>query len=138
MPGHIRTRIQCRTIRGLATAVLLTCISLVTHAQIRLDLPAQPLSQALTTLGSLANLNIYFDASTVDGIQAPALKSVLSSDVALARLLAGTKLRAVRVDESTFRVVAGTESKRAQGARDPIPIGAIPLSPPVHLASVTG
>lgn len=101
------------------TAILLTSFALTARAQIRFDLPAQPLSQSLTTLGSLANLNIYFDAQTVDGIQAPALKAALSADDALARLLAGTKLHAVRVDGNTVRVVIDDSVKRAQSPHDP-------------------
>src|ERR1700722_14878611 len=107
MPGHIRSR----TVLVLAVSVLLSFFSFAAEAQIRFDLPAQPLARALTELGSLANLNIYFDAPTVDGIQAPALKAELSPDDALARLLVGTRLRAVRVDENTIRVVTAPGAK---------------------------
>src|SRR5690348_6250695 len=102
MPCQARSRI----VSVLAISVLFTALSFTAHAQIRFDLPKQPLAQALTAVGSLANLNIYFDATTVDGIQAPALKAQLSADDALARLLAGTRLHAVRVDENTIRVVS--------------------------------
>jgi len=129
MPGHTRSR----AVSILSASLLLTFVCLAAEAQIRFDLPAQPLSQALTTLGSLANLNIYFDAPTVDGIQAPALKADLSADDALTRLLAGTRLRAVRVDEHTFRVVAQPDSERAQAARNPA-TGAVRPPTSVHLA----
>jgi iron complex outermembrane receptor protein len=46
-----------------------------------------------------------FDPAIVEGMQAPAIKAELSADDALARLLAGTKLHAVRVDANTIRVM---------------------------------
>lgn len=131
MPGHIRLRLTAL----LCAIVVLFVFTPVADAQIRFDLPAQPLSRALTELGSLANLNIYFDATIVEGIQAPALKADLSANDALSRLLAGTRLRAVRVDENTVRVVAVTDdTKHAQSAREP-PTGAARPTPNVHLAS---
>jgi outer membrane receptor protein involved in Fe transport len=117
-------------------ALVLVCLSSVVRAQIRFDLPAQPLAQALTAVGSLANLNIYFDAPTVDGIQAPALKAQLSADEALARLLAGTRLHAVHVDANTIRVVAETEPKHAQTGHAPLTDANSRAS--VHLASADG
>src|SRR5437868_3396456 len=101
MPGQTRSR----TASVLVVSFLLALLSLTAEAQIRFDLPAQPLAQALTAVGNIANLNIYFDATTVDGIRSPALKAELSADDALAKLLAGTRLHAVRVDDNTFRVV---------------------------------
>ena len=134
MPGQIWSRI----VSVLSASLCCTLVSLSAHAQIapiRLDLPAQPLAQALTTLGSLANLNIYFDAPIVDGIEAPALKAELSPDDALSRLLAGTRLRAVRVDENTFRVVTVTDSKHAQSPTHSTDTGAVHPPNTVHLAS---
>jgi outer membrane receptor protein involved in Fe transport len=106
--------------------------SLPAVAQILFDLPSQPLAQALTSVGNLANLNIYFDPRLVDGHQAPALKASLTVDEALARLLAGTQLHAVRVDENTVRVVADPESKNAQSGAPPT--GSVHPPNKVHLA----
>lgn len=117
MPGSISSqstwlsRICC--VLGLG-ALLSVCTEPV-HAQIPFDLQPQSLAKALTTVGILSNVNIYYDAPTVDGIQAPALKAQLSVDDALTRLLAGTQLRAVRVDANTIRVEKLPEAKRAQG-----------------------
>ena len=130
MPGQTRSRIL-----SIPAALLLIFASFTALAQIKFDLPAQPLAQALTAVGSLAKLNIYFDAPTVDGIQAPALKAELSPDDALARLLAGTRLHAVRVDEDTIRVVAvSPPPKDAQRPHEPN-TGATHTPAPVHLAS---
>jgi outer membrane receptor protein involved in Fe transport len=101
MPGAIHTR----PIPALAILLLFSLCVAPVHAQVRFDVPAQPLAKALTALGSQAGLNIYFEPAAVRGLQAPALKAELSSDAALARLLSGTGLRAVRVNENTLRIV---------------------------------
>lgn len=121
MPGSTRLR----TISIIASWLLLSCLSTSAVAQIRFDLPAQSLAQALTAVGSLGNVNVLFDARQVDGLQAPALKAEVSADDALARLLSGTQLRAVRVDEHTVRVIA-------EPAATPQSVTRVPGS--VHLA----
>lgn len=105
MPGPIWSR-------RLSIIAVLLCMGLfplAADAQIRFNLPAQPLDQALTSIGNLANLNVYFDPELVDGLRAPALNAELSADEALKRLLTDTHLHAVRVDDNTIRVVADTD-----------------------------
>jgi iron complex outermembrane recepter protein len=109
MPGVARLR----AIRFFATLALLSFFSFEAHAQIRFDLPAQPLARSLTAVGALSSLNIYFDPPEVQGLQAPALKAELNPDDALARLLAGTRLRIIRVNENTLRVVEEPAPKRS-------------------------
>ena len=102
MPGAIRSRlawIGC-------SLLLLSLASGPAGAQIRFDLPAQPLAQALLTVGNLANVNVFFDPTIVKGLEAPALKAELTADAALVRILAGTRLHAVRVDDHTIRVIS--------------------------------
>jgi outer membrane receptor protein involved in Fe transport len=118
----------------LSASIVLLFLAHSAHAQISFNLAAQPLAQSLTAVGNLANLNIYFDAPTVDGIQAPALKAQLSADDALARLLAGTRLHVVRVDENTVRIVPKVEEKRAQSAHNPNTAATHAPPTEVHLA----
>lgn len=115
MPGVAVSRI----VAALAALALWGFLSPPATAQIRFDLPSQPLAQALTRLGSLANLNIYFDSTLVDRYQAPELKANLSADEALTRLLAGTPLRAVHVDANTIKVIANPTDKHAQETHTP-------------------
>jgi iron complex outermembrane recepter protein len=129
MPGGAAIRI----VVALAALALWGSLSPTASAQIRFDLPAQPLAQALTSLGSLANLNIYFDPALVEGYQAPALKANLDADEALTRLLAGTPLHAVRVDANTVRVVVNSTDKHAQGTHPPDTARVHP-PPDMHLA----
>lgn len=113
MPGPTRSR----SISLFTAACLLSLFSVAANAQIRFDLPAQPLAEALTAVGSLANLNIYYDPPAVKGLRAPAMAAELTPDDAIARLLAGTRLHAVRVNENTVRVVE--ERLPARAAKTP-------------------
>lgn len=101
--------------KAVACAVLLLCIcfSSPVSAQIRFNLPAQPMAEALKAVGVQAGINIYFDPALVRGLKAPELRAELSADAALARLLAGTRLRAARVDANTVRVISDPPAKPA-------------------------
>lgn len=103
----------CKTSLGVtslaATALLWTLSTPLAVAQIYFDVPSEPLSQALKALATQADLDIYFDPPTVQGLQAPALKANLSVTQALDELLSGTHLHAIRVDEHTIRVVTQQE-----------------------------
>jgi iron complex outermembrane receptor protein len=113
---------------------LLNFFGLPASAQIRFDLPAQPLAQSLTAVGSLASLNIYYDPPLVRDLKAPALKAVMSADDALTHLLVGTGLRAVRVDANTVRVIGEGTSKRTQSTHD-ANTGALYAPANAHLAA---
>lgn len=130
MPGATRLH----TISLFATFLLLITLALPAQAQIRLDLPAQPLGASLTAIGTLAHLNVMFDPSVVDGLQAPALKAELNADDALGKLLSGTKLHAVRVDANTVRVISKSAPTRAQSTSTS-DTSAVYGYPSVHLAS---
>lgn len=77
-------------------------------AAIAIDIPAQPLSQALNALARRANLQMSFPAALVEGRRAPAVSGPLTVQQALARLLAGSGLEATVQDGSVVvrRVVA--------------------------------
>lgn len=135
MPGTNRSR----TTSIITFAVLVGSLSVQAVAQVRFEIPAESLAQALRTLGGQANLNVYFDPPTVRGLQAPELRAAMTADDALAKLLAGTRLKAVRVDQNTIRVIDDS-AKEVSGPRQTTganfePNGlAYPTS--MHLASV--
>jgi iron complex outermembrane recepter protein len=132
MPGVARLR----NVSALAAALILGCLAIPAYAQIQFDLPSQSLAQALTSVGNLANINVYFDPTLIDGHQAPPLKAKLNADEALSRLLAGTHLHAVRVDENTVRVIADVDDTKRAQSQHPAPIGAVTHpAAGVHLAS---
>lgn len=129
MPGAIRSR----NVWILCGLLLLSLTSGLAVAQIRFDLPAQPLAQALMTVGKLASVNVFFDPTIVKGLQAPALEAELTADDALARILAGTHLHAVRVDDHTIRVISEPATKHAEDKSE-APTGAVQTSANVRLA----
>jgi outer membrane receptor for ferric coprogen and ferric-rhodotorulic acid len=65
-----------------------------TAAAITLNIPAQPLGQALNDLARQANLQMTFPAALVSGKQAPAVSGRMTVRQALDRLLAGSHLTA--------------------------------------------
>jgi outer membrane receptor protein involved in Fe transport len=102
-------------------------------AQIHFDLRAQPLAVALTTVGNIAHINVLFDSALVDDLQAPPLKDELSAEDALRRLLAGTRLRVLRVNDKTMTVVTEEDAKRIQALHEP-DTGALFSPESLHLA----
>src|SRR5262245_5866865 len=103
MRAKSRSRVSIFSVIG--SSILFGLHTIPLSAQIQLDLPAQSLSQALMNLGTIANVNVYFDPRLVDGRKAPSVKADLGIDDAFARLLSGTKLHALRVNRNTFRIV---------------------------------
>ena len=95
-------------------SILLSAFPLVASAQMRFNLPAEPLAQALKDLARKAGLNVYYDPSDVAGLEAVALQADLTPKAAFARLLAGTRLVAVYVDAHTVRVEPKTEARDGQ------------------------
>jgi iron complex outermembrane receptor protein len=79
-------------------------------ARVRFDLPAETLDKALRDLALQAHCNIGYEPSVVAGLQAPAINGDFTAAEALTRLLVGTRLVTIRVDENTIRVV-----EKAQG-----------------------
>lgn len=128
MPSPIRPRRPSRIATVVVTSVL-SFFAIAASARIRFDLPVQPLADSLTTVGKLANLNVYFDPGLVDGLEAPALNAELSWEDALGRLLEGTRLQVLHVDESTVRITADPGGERKPGTYHPAPTVGPSVSP---------
>lgn len=73
---------------GTAGFLLATAPAVVQAAA--LDIPAQPLADALVMLGRQAGLQILFDSGQVQGVRSPAVRGDLEVERALDTLLAGT------------------------------------------------
>ena len=97
--------------KALLLLGLLTPLSLIqpalaqTQAPQTINLPAQPLDQAVIDLARQTGLAIGGDASLLEGKQAPALSGDYTPEQALRALLAGSGVTAVRVD-SGYRLEA--------------------------------
>ena len=94
---------------AIFAAVLVAAVPAGASAQgvriAQIDLPAQPLSQAIQAVARQASLNILVDPVLVEGRQAPALKGEISVDQALALLLEGSGLIPRHVDDKTIALV---------------------------------
>lgn len=115
----------------LAAAVLAISLSVgsIATAQVRFDLPPQSLAEALKEIALQAGINIYFDPPAVKGLTARRLKGQLSPQDAISRLLAGTQLRAIRVDEHTFRIVTAQAERLVQTRTGTAPTATPPHAP---------
>lgn len=79
---------------ALASAISLCLSSYVLAAPVSFDLPAQPLSSALTQLSATSGMRVSFDEQSVAGKQAPAVRGNLEPEQALSQILAGSGLTA--------------------------------------------
>ncbi|MFZ2268881.1 MAG: TonB-dependent siderophore receptor [Azonexus sp.] len=80
-----------------------------------LDIPAQPLAGALTSLASQSGIQLLFNTDELKGARAPALRGNLSADEALRQLLAGSGFSFASTGKGTFVV-----QKRAAAAGDQV------------------
>jgi iron complex outermembrane receptor protein len=107
-----------------------------------LDLPAQSLAESLKALGAKTHTNVMVAPSLVDGRQAPALKAALSMRDALGRLLDGTGLEYVFVDEQTIVIRqklpgSGTEHQNRAARQTALTSRAEAQSSPDRVASAS-
>lgn len=108
-------RFALRSVTLACTAGLLTVMAVgpvlaqttpaSTQAARTLQLPAQPLAQMLTALSQQYNVSIGADAALLQGRTAPALQGAMTVEQALARVLAGQPLRAVRSSAAGYAVL---------------------------------
>jgi iron complex outermembrane recepter protein len=77
---------------------------------IHIDLPEQPMSESLASVGRQCHINVLFDPAEVRGRTGPALKLTASVHEVLAMLLAGSGLGYRFVDENTVAVSPIRES----------------------------
>lgn len=93
---------------GVAATLMVSAYaeSGVAPTKYRFDVSPQPLGKALNVFASQTGLNIYFDPSAIAGMESPALNAELTPEDALTRLLDGSRLKAVYVDEHTIRVMS--------------------------------
>jgi iron complex outermembrane receptor protein len=75
-------------------------------AKSRFDIPAEDLGKAIRDLGVQANINISYDADAVRHLQSPPLKGEFTVTDALSRILSGTHLRPVSINETTIQIAS--------------------------------
>ncbi|MHC6224267.1 TonB-dependent receptor [Pseudomonas sp. X10] len=81
------------TLLALCLAVSLSAEA----APVQLDLPAQPLAHSLSQLAQQAKVQLLFDEAVLRDAQAPALNGAFEAEVAIARLLAGSRFNMIKM-----------------------------------------
>lgn len=71
-----------------------------------LDLPAQPLDQAINALAGQTGSRILFATEVAEGLSAPALRGTLTVEQALQRLVQGSQLQVEKTSDGGFLVAA--------------------------------
>ncbi len=113
---------QFRSLKAFCSLIIAASIwPLAAVNASELDLPAQPLSSALRALGDQTKINVLFEADSVEGRLAPAVKGARNIGEALTRLLVGTGLtyRFIKADTVTLiraSAVTATPGLRREGA----------------------
>ncbi|WP_334374849.1 TonB-dependent receptor [Bradyrhizobium sp. AZCC 1719] len=92
-------------------------------AQASFNVPAGPLSRALTTFGRQAGLQVTYLTSIAAGKDSPGVSGPLSREQALARILQGTGLTYSFTNATTVAI----SQPNAAGSAGALPPGAIPL-----------
>lgn len=101
--GVVRSKARLFIAAALAAAWVTVSVA---HAQATsVDLPAQPLADALRALAAQTHSNILFDRNLVTGLSAKRLKAGLDLTQALDLLLEGTGLTHRRSDDKTVLIV---------------------------------
>ncbi|WP_031230722.1 TonB-dependent receptor [Asticcacaulis sp. YBE204] len=119
---------------GVVAPAVLAGVSAHAQDAVEYNLPAQPLSDALTAIGSKAGVNIVFAPDAVKGKRSTPLKGRFSVPAALDALLTGTGLSYSRTFGGSYiiRATAGPLAKTA-----PLPDSPrLPRDPPRRLQDV--
>lgn len=105
--------------RTLFTSVLLTATllgsSMANAAPVKVNIPVQPLSNALTELGMQTNLQILYSPDQVAGIKSRAVSGSLEPSDALKTLLQGTGI-SFQINGNSVTLVSGGGSSLQLGA----------------------
>lgn len=117
-------------VRSLVVAIALAWSAQASAAPVTVDLPPQPLAEAIKSLARQAGITIAADDTLLTGKQSPAVQGAMEPAEALRRLLAGSGLEAVSND--------GTWRLRNLPAPAPAaPASAAQASPVTALPAVT-
>ncbi|UYY77533.1 TonB-dependent receptor [Sphingomonas sp. R1] len=96
----------CAPLPTVALAVPAPALAQPLEATHAIDLPAQPLSDALRALSRQTGAEVMFDPALVAGRRAPAVRGRLTPRAALERLIAGAPI-AIRYDGGAAMLVKG-------------------------------
>lgn len=105
-----RTLRSRRSLAGLGMACLLPLSAQVHAEDFTLDIPAQPLPQALQAFGTQTNQQVIYSADDMAGLRSTRVSGKLSSEAAIAQLLKGTGVH-YSFEGNTLMVVRGSSTE---------------------------
>jgi len=111
-----------RRLSLLAVGITLASTLHAQEASHAVNLPAQPLDQALNALAGQTGARILFATDSAEGLRAPGLTGELSVEQALQRLLLGTRLTVQKTADGSYLVSA------PQGDSTALELGATTIS----------
>lgn len=113
-------------LRSVALSVSLFIAGLAQAAPVALNLPAQPLADALQKLGQASGLQVVYEPAAIAGKTAPSVSGQMEPSVALQRLLAGSGLvGSVQGDVVSVTAPVAVQMDDASGA---VQLGATAVS----------
>lgn len=101
-----------RLVRAAAFGLALSASMPLLAEPVSIDLPAQPLASALTSLGAQTNLQILFNPAQLASLRSPALRGEMEPLQALDSLLKGTNMR-YQVDGNRISLIASSTDDQA-------------------------
>lgn len=140
-PTGARRRASPRLRARLSLLAAGLCLAGLAHAQtVRVDIPAQPLAQALQRLAAQSGARIVLAPGAAAARPAPAVQGELGVDAALAQLLAGSGLVAQRAADGGFEVVAAPAAGAAPETLAEVTVEATSVAgaPPVYAGGQVG
>ncbi|MGY2180342.1 TonB-dependent siderophore receptor [Pseudomonas agarici] len=103
---HTRdSKSRCFSRLGLSTAIMLAYATAASAQVIDVDVPAQPLGNALQQLGSQTNLQILYSPDAIRNLKSKAVKGSIESTQALDKLIEGTGIT-YRIEGNTITLAA--------------------------------
>lgn len=90
MSRSLRSR---RVLAGLGLVCVLPFSAQVMAGDVSIDIPAQPLPQALQAFGQQTNQQVIYNAADMAGLKSTRVSGKMSTQVAIAELLKGTGVR---------------------------------------------
>jgi iron complex outermembrane receptor protein len=77
----------------------------LTSSKLSFDIPAEDLGKALRDFAVQASCNISYDPTSVEHLHAPAIKGDFTVAEVLSRILSGTHLHSINIDQNTIQVL---------------------------------
>ncbi|UZE84841.1 TonB-dependent siderophore receptor [Pseudomonas viciae] len=104
MSRGLRSR---RVLAGLGLVCVLPLSAQVMAQDVSIDIPAQPLPQALQAFGQQTNQQVIYNAGDMAGLKSTRVSGTMSPQAAIAELLKGTGVR-YSVEGNTLMLVRGS------------------------------